>query len=233
MKCLAGKISSSSLLSTYSPVSRLTTLIASISSPKNSMRCTSSSSTPTNSERIAAHAERAAHEIDIVAAVLHVDELAQQNVAVDLLADAHARRHLHVVRRRAQAEDARDRGDDQRIGARQQRLRRRVAQTLDLVVDRAVLFDVGVGRRRRTLRADSSRSTKRNTRPRSSGRTRGTRRRAGRRASCCGRARASAFCTSSTVRAIAIVLPLPVTPSSVWMRSPRRTPAASASVASG
>ena len=52
---------------------------------------------------------------------------------------------------------------------RQQRLRRRVAQALDLVVDRAVFLDVGVGRRRRTLRADSSRSTRRNTRPRCSG----------------------------------------------------------------
>ena len=35
-------------------------------------------------ERVAAHAEGAAHEVDVVAPVLHVDELAQQRVAVDL-----------------------------------------------------------------------------------------------------------------------------------------------------
>ena len=144
-------------------------------------------------ERIAAHPERTAHQVDVVATVLHVDELAQQHVAVDRLADAHAHRHLHVVRGRTQTEDARDRGHDQRVAPGQQRLRGRMPQAFDLVVDRTVFLDVGVGRGRCTLRADSNRSTRRSTRPRCSGRTRGTRRRAAPPASCCGRAPASAF----------------------------------------
>ena len=98
-------------------------------------------------EHVAAHAERAAHEVEIVAAVLHVDQLAQQRVAVHLLAERDLGRHFDVVGGRAQAVDARDRRDDQGIGARQQRLRRRMAQALDLVVDRAVFLDVRVGRR--------------------------------------------------------------------------------------
>ncbi len=48
---------------------------------------------------IAAHPERSADEVEVVAPVLHVDELTQQDVAIDLVADANASRHLHVVRR--------------------------------------------------------------------------------------------------------------------------------------
>ena len=48
----------------------------------------------------------------------------------------------------------------------------------------------------RTPRAGSSRSTRRSTRPRCRGRTRGTRCRAARRASCCGRSRARAAAAS-------------------------------------
>ena len=96
-------------------------------------------------ERVAAHAERAAHEVEVVAPVLHPDQLAQKIVAVDRIADLDVGRELHVVGRRAQAVDARDRGDDQGVGPGQQRLGRRVPQALDLVVDRGILGDVGVG----------------------------------------------------------------------------------------
>ena len=43
-------------------------------------------------DRVAAHPERAAGEGEVVAGVLHVDELAQQLVALDLLADGRAAR---------------------------------------------------------------------------------------------------------------------------------------------
>ncbi len=98
-------------------------------------------------ERIAAHAEGSAHQVEVVAPVLHVDQLAQENVAVDVLADPNACRHLHVIRRRAKTEDAGDRGDDQRVAARQQRLRRGMTQAFDFLVDRAVLLDISIGRR--------------------------------------------------------------------------------------
>ena len=95
-------------------------------------------------ERVAAHAEGAAVEIDIVALELQVDQLAQQLVAVADLADPQRHRHLAVVLRRAQAVDRRDRRDDQHIAARQQRLGRGVAQPVDLFVDLGFFFDVQV-----------------------------------------------------------------------------------------
>ena len=48
-------------------------------------------------EHVAADAERAAHHRDVVACVLHVDELAQQFVAIVFVAAAQMQRHLHVV----------------------------------------------------------------------------------------------------------------------------------------
>ena len=96
-------------------------------------------------QRVAAHAERPAHEVEIVAAVLHIDQPPQQNVAVDVGAHTERLRELHIVGGRAQAVDARDRSHDERVGPRQQRLRGGMAQAFDLVVDRTVLFDIGVG----------------------------------------------------------------------------------------
>ena len=58
--------------------------------------------------------------------------------------------HLAVVvvgLRRAEAEDARHRGDDDHVAAREQRRRGGVAQPVDLLVDRRVLLDVEVPRR--------------------------------------------------------------------------------------
>ena len=98
-------------------------------------------------ERLAAHAERAATERLVVARVLDGDELAQQRVAVDLVAAAQDL-HVHVVRlRRAEAEDARDRRDDEHVAAGEERGRRGVAQPVDLLVDRGVLLDVEVAAR--------------------------------------------------------------------------------------
>ena len=54
-------------------------------------------------------------------------------------------RAVQIGLRGAQAVDARHRGDHHHVAARQQRRRRRVPQPLDVVVDRAVLLDVGVG----------------------------------------------------------------------------------------
>ena len=224
MKCLAGKISSSSLLSTYSPVSRFTTLIASIVIAEELDAVHELLVDGDELEHVAAYAKRAAHEVDVVATVLHVDELAQKHVAIDLVADADARRHLHVVGGRAQAVDARDRGDDQRVGTRKQRLRRGVAQALDLVVDRLNPFRCRCRLWRRTLRADSNRSTKRNTRPRCSGKNSRNSAHSCAASVLLWQSTSVGFCTSSMTRAIASVLPLPVTPKSVCARSPRRSP---------
>ena len=96
---------------------------------------------------VPAHPERAAGEGHVVARVLHVDQGPQQRVAVDLLADLELHRAVEVGLRRAEAVDARHRRDHHDVAAQQQVRRRGVAQPLDVLVDRGVLLDVGVGLR--------------------------------------------------------------------------------------
>ena len=95
-------------------------------------------------ERVAAHAEAGARQGGVVALVLQVDQLAQHAVAPVAPADAQPRDGRAVVDRRAEAVDARDAGDDDRVAPLEQRSRRRVAQLVDLVVARRVLLDVRV-----------------------------------------------------------------------------------------
>ena len=69
-----------------------TSLMASISSPKNSMRIGGLFLVGREDlDDVAAHAERAAVEVDVVALVLDVDEHAEQLVAAELLAPSRAR----------------------------------------------------------------------------------------------------------------------------------------------
>ena len=95
-------------------------------------------------ERLAAHPERAAAERGVVARVLDRDELAQELVAVDEVALLE-HLHVHVVRLgRAEAEDGRHARDDDDVAAGEDGGGRRVAQAVDLLVDRRVLLDVEV-----------------------------------------------------------------------------------------
>ena len=96
---------------------------------------------------VAAHPERAAGERHVVAGVLHVDQQPQQPVAWHLVADLQLDRAVQVGLRRAEAVDAGHRRDHHHVAPRQQARCRRVPQPLDVVVDRAVLLDVGVGLR--------------------------------------------------------------------------------------
>ena len=80
----------------------------------------------------------------VVALVLEVDEVAQHAVAPVLAADPQLEDGRAVVDRRAEAVDARDAGDDDHVAPLEQRVRRRVAQPVDLVVARRVLLDVRV-----------------------------------------------------------------------------------------
>ena len=96
---------------------------------------------------VAAHPERAAGERHVVAGVLHVDQQPQQPVAGHLGAHLQLDRAVQVGLRRAQAVDAGHRCHHHHVAARQQRGRRGVPQPLHVVVDRAVLLDVGVGLR--------------------------------------------------------------------------------------
>ena len=96
---------------------------------------------------VAAHAERAAAELVVVALVLDLDELAEDLVAIHPLPALERQQHAVVRLGRAQAVDARHAGDDDDVAALEERARRREPHAIDLVVDRRFLLDVRVARR--------------------------------------------------------------------------------------
>ena len=96
---------------------------------------------------VAADAEGAAGEIGLGALVLQRDEVGDQLPLVDALALFQGKRHRSIGLDRADTVDARYRRHDDDVVAFQQRPRRRVAHAVDLLVDRRVLFYVGVGAR--------------------------------------------------------------------------------------
>ena len=93
---------------------------------------------------VAPHPELAPAERHVVAVVLHVDQAAQDGALVVVDAGVELEQLAPVLLRVAHAVDAADAGDDDHVPPGEQRRRRRVAQPVDLVVDRAVLLDVGV-----------------------------------------------------------------------------------------
>ena len=95
-------------------------------------------------QHLAARPEGAARQGGVVALVLHFDQLAQHLVTVERLADSEQLHLLVVDLGRADPVDAGDGGDDDHVAAGKQRGRRRVAQAVDLIVDRGVLLDVEV-----------------------------------------------------------------------------------------
>ena len=96
---------------------------------------------------VAAHPELAAGEVDVVALVLHGDELADQLVARDPLADLQRHHGVQVLLGGAESVDAGDGGDDDHVAPAEQRVGGGMPQPLHLGVDRAVLLDEGVGLR--------------------------------------------------------------------------------------
>ena len=98
-------------------------------------------------DRLAAHPERAALEGGVIAAILLLDQRLDQRVAGDLAAALHLHHHARIGLDRSDAVDARDRGHDHHVVAFQQRLGGGMAHAVDLLVDRAVLLDIGVGPR--------------------------------------------------------------------------------------
>ena len=91
--------------------------------------------------------EGAAHEVDVVAGVLQVDQPAQHVPLVDLLAHGQPQDAVAVLVGRAQAVDARHRGHHDDVAPHEEGGRRGVAEAVDLVVDGRVLLYVGVRRR--------------------------------------------------------------------------------------
>ena len=119
----------------------------SISSPQNSMRSAYSSYDGQSSTQSPRTRNLARANSIIVPLVLHVDQLAEQLVAIDLLAAPHADDHRAVVVGRAQAVNARDAGNDDHVAATDQRAGRGQPQPVDLLIDRGVFLDVDVALR--------------------------------------------------------------------------------------
>ena len=101
---------------------------------------------------VTADPEATATEERVIPRVLDVHELAQHQVAVDLLPGREQDGLVLVFLRRTEAVDARDRGDDDHVAADEECARGRVAEPVDVVVDRGVLLDVEIGLRDVRLR---------------------------------------------------------------------------------
>ncbi len=100
-----------------------------------------------NLDGVAAHPERAAIEIAGGALVLQRDQIGEQLALIELFAGLDRERHRRIGLDRADTVDARHRGDDDDVVALEQRPRRGVAHAVDLLVDRGILLDIGVGAR--------------------------------------------------------------------------------------
>ena len=101
---------------------------------------------------IAAHTERATVKVHIVTRVLHRHELAQQLVAVNLLTATQSHHLRNVLLGRAQTVNAGHGRNHHHVTASQQGVRRRVAQTLHLLIDGGVLLNERIGLRHVRLR---------------------------------------------------------------------------------
>ena len=96
-------------------------------------------------EVVAPHAEGATLERVVVALVLQGDQLAHDLALVDAFPHLEVEDHRRIGLDRADAIEARDRGDDDHVVAFEQRARGRVAHPVDGLVHRAFLLDVGIG----------------------------------------------------------------------------------------
>ncbi len=98
-------------------------------------------------DHVAAHPEGRTGKVHVVTGVLQIGQAAQQGTLIEFVAAIDVHDHAQIGFRTAQTVNARHRGDDDRILALQQRLGRRQAHLFDVVVDRRILLDEGVGRR--------------------------------------------------------------------------------------
>jgi hypothetical protein len=102
-------------------------------------------------DRIAAHPEGAAREIDVVARVLDPDEPPQDLVAAGALPPGDGETELSEFLGRSEAVDARNARDDDHVAPREKRTGRVKPKPVDILVYGRVLLDIGVGRRNERL----------------------------------------------------------------------------------
>ncbi len=95
---------------------------------------------------VAAHAIRAAREVERVARVLELRQAAQEIALVQRRAAGEMQDHAVVCLWIAEAVDSRHRRHDDDVAPLEHRFRRRQPHLLDVAVDRRILFDVRVAR---------------------------------------------------------------------------------------
>ncbi len=98
-------------------------------------------------EHVAAEPEGPRCEVEVGALVLHLGELPEDVVERFLDVLFEELQHAEVGLGRPETVDAAHRGDDEHIAPLEERARRRQPHAVDLLVDRGLLLDVGVGRR--------------------------------------------------------------------------------------
>ena len=103
-------------------------------------------------QHVALHPEATTGNLSVVAAVMVVHELPQLASNVEGFANLEFHRHLEVFTWNAQAVDAADRGHHDHIAPFKQGTGRRVAEHVDLFVNRCGLGDVVVADRNVSLR---------------------------------------------------------------------------------
>ena len=96
---------------------------------------------------IAANPVGALLQVDLVARVLHVGQTPQELALLQDVAARHVQHHAEVSLRIPKAVNRRHRRHDDGVGPLEQRLGRRQAHLLDVLVDRGILLDEGVGGR--------------------------------------------------------------------------------------
>ena len=83
-------------------------------------------------------------EIDVVPLVLNLDQAGEDRIPRDLHPLFEQEEHPVVGLRRTETVNARDAGHDDHVTPFEEIVRRRVAELVDLIIDRGVLLDVGV-----------------------------------------------------------------------------------------
>ena len=101
---------------------------------------------------VTAHAKSATMKIIVAALILDIHQLAQHLVAIDDRTLFEVHHHFKIGFRRSETVNARHAGDDERIAPFKQRFGRRMAQLVDLIVDRRILFYIGIRRRHVSFR---------------------------------------------------------------------------------
>ena len=101
---------------------------------------------------VAAHAKIAALEGDVIAFVLQTDQPFQKLFPGNLLPDPERNHERFVVLAAANAVNTRNAGNDDDIAPAEQRTHRRKAQPLDFIISAGIFFDERVGARNVRLR---------------------------------------------------------------------------------